>query len=134
MNIICKHDTLLHILLLRFLDYLLAKEYEFKITDSARTMDEHIAIYKSFADKTDQNWRDIITFNSKHLATYEQPDICRAIDFKVKLNGKYLSGLEIEELVKEYANICKLTYGIGVGKKYCHLDIRPRMARWEYNY
>jgi len=127
-----KHNAMLHIILFNFVDWVEADgKYELELTDSAREMSEHIALYKKlYGDK----WRDHIAIDSKHLPSYKTPDICRAIDFKLKHNGSYLTGNEIVFIVKAYCKLFGCNYGLGVGHEFVHFDIRNKIGEWRYDY
>lgn len=121
--------------LLRALEILRVKaKNEVIITGSARTILEHIEIYK---DDYKAYWLDKIPWSSRHLAEFERG--LRAVDLKVRrsepLEGKnpYWTG---KEIYAELINICKrlkLNFGCGIGDYYVHFDIdRERNEVWYY--
>jgi hypothetical protein len=100
------------------------------ITDSTRTVQQHIDIYKRlYGDE----WLDKIPWGSRHLPAYGRG--LRAVDFKVKKEDGFLSGKEVAEVVKRVAKSITCLIGLGVGKEFIHLDVdRSVDAEWGYNY
>lgn len=96
-----------------------------KITDSIRTVKEHIAIYHKLYG---EEWLTHIPWGSKHLPSYNQG--LRAVDMKIKnMKGEYL-GKAIELCAKKL----DIKIGLGVGMSFCHVDVRDKDARWAYKY
>jgi len=106
------------------------------ITDSTRTMKEHMNIYK---DIYGDQWEEHIPWESRHLARYNEGLL--AVDFNVTkaVNDKkdiieYYSGKELAIVIKSIAKVEKINIGVGVGKWFIHIDCRDRDAEWTYNY
>lgn len=117
--------------LVKILQYLRdATGESIKITNSTRTVKEHIKIYQ---DLYKDDWLNKIPWGSKHLPAYGRG--LRAVDIKCRRGNDYYTGQEIFEIVDPFCFSEGIFYGIGVGKKYVHIDIdRIRNARWGYDY
>jgi len=101
------------------------------ITDSARTVDQHIAIYKKiYGDE----WLNKIPWGSRHLPAYNRG--LRAVDFKVKKGAKsFYTGKDIKEIVKPLSEKDDIFIGLGVGSQFVHLDVdRKKYTEWGYDY
>ena len=105
------------------------------ITDSARTVKQHIAIYKKLYGG---EWIHKIPWGSRHLPAFNMG--LRAVDFKVVkhvIDDKviYYSGTELYEILLDICNELNVNFGCGVGKYFVHFDIyRKHNAKWSYNY
>lgn len=99
------------------------------IANSARTVKQHIGIYKKiYGDK----WEDKIPWSSRHLPAFGCD--LRAVDFNIKLNNKLMYGAEIYELIKQIAKDKQINVGLGIGLNFLHLDVRKNNVEWEYKY
>lgn len=107
------------------------------VTDDARTIQEHIEIYKKIYGI---KWIEKIKWRSYHLSKWFNI-YCNAVDFKIEVNNNFLAGTEIAALIekacKEFG-IKETRYGLGIGLEFIHFDIREdwqgNPARWEYTY
>ena len=106
-------------------------ERPIKITDSTRTVQQHIDIYKNLYGG---NWIEKIPWGSRHLPAYAKG--LRAIDFKIsKEGGGYIPGEEIIPFIERGAKSIGCNVGIGVGKHFIHLDVdRKKNTSWSYDY
>lgn len=113
------------------------------ITDSTRTIRQHIATYKKLESegKLDgKTWLEAIPWGSRHLPAYEKG--LRAVDFKAVKSRSYTSeilgyysGPEILEMLKEIESEFDIHLGVGVGVEFCHVDVdRQSSAVWYYSY
>jgi hypothetical protein len=118
-------------LLLTFLESLRLKVASITITDSARTIIEHIALYKKIYK---DNWLKKIKWKSRHLPKFNSK--LRAVDIVVlKENGKLMSGDEILKFAKEWSKNNNCPIGCGAGKKFAHIDVdRKQFTEWAYSY
>ena len=112
------------------------------LTDGPRTVTQHIKTYKSL-DKREllsgKKWFEAIPWGSRHLPKFN----CglRAVDLKcTDCVGKdgvtiYLTGEELKDIFRDEAKYMGLYTGIGVGKRYIHLDVdREQDTTWYYSY
>ena len=103
-----------------------------KITDSIRTLHEHVEIYqKIYGD----DWMEKIPWKSRHLPCWETPNL-RAVDIKaINPDGTFLKGLKLAEAIKGVAKDRPCHIGLGVGEKFVHLDVdRDAFVTWTYDY
>jgi len=107
--------------------------YDVTITDSAREITDHMAVYQKLYPA---NWREKIPWGSLHLPSYAYPGVCMAVDFGVteKKTRRALTGLEIKALIDKFCTDYGYTRGLGIGKMFCHFDVRKINAEWSYNY
>ena len=103
-----------------------------KITDSIRTIQDHIEIYKKIYK---DDWFEKIPWGSRHLPCWETPNL-RAVDIKAKKkDGSYWKGGILAEAVKEEAKTLNIHIGLGVGKEFLHIDVdRKQFTTWNYTY
>jgi hypothetical protein len=102
-----------------------------------RTVKEHILVYK---DIYGEKWMDHITWGSRHLPRHGT-EYLEAVDFSSRLqNGDIFAGAKIKEFVlqaREYVQEAlgvKIPIGLGVGKRFIHLDVyRNKDAFWTYD-
>jgi hypothetical protein len=101
------------------------------ITSACRSISDHINIYRRLYD---QEWINKIPWRSRHLPAFNKG--LRAVDFIVKRNvGVDMDGEEIAPLVEDIADDKGITIGVGVGKKFLHLDVDRRTnTKWYYDY
>lgn len=119
------------------------------VTNSTRSIKQHIQIYKDLARVRGVEWYNIIPWSSRHLPGHGNRYL-RAVDFachKVDSSiqtGRHYTGDEIHEMVLECImsdefksefgeDIC---FGHGIGHHYYHLDSgdRSKNAEWRYDY
>lgn len=100
------------------------------ITESTRTLTNHIQIYK---DRYGKEWLDEIPWKSRHLPTWRTP-LLRAVDFKVvadDLRGLCYHGEEIYRAITRLkGDYC---VGVGIADYWVHLDVDRWIDRdWRY--
>jgi len=111
------------------------------ITSGPRTVESHIEIYKKFENngKLDgKKWYEAIPWGSRHLPAHGQK--LRAADFcvvkrPIKLNEpkENFNGEVILANLLEIEKETEVPLGIGVGRRYCHVDIdRKKPTVWYY--
>lgn len=119
------------------------------ITDSIRSISEHVQIYKRLERenkiKTLGNRLgtlslfEYIPWKSRHLPAWHTNKL-RAVDITcVRDNGIQYTGAELYSILNTVGSGedgCALVpLGIGVGKTFLHIDVdRKRHAYWEYDY
>jgi hypothetical protein len=103
-----------------------------KITDSIRTINEHIEIYKRIYG---EDWLQKIPWKSRHLPCWDTPNL-RAVDFKaIKSDGSFWKGTMLAEAVKSVAKDLNVHIGLGIGSEFIHLDVdRKSFTTWGYHY
>tara|TARA_R100000963_G_C4640113_1_gene103788 strand:+ start:1188 stop:1607 length:420 start_codon:yes stop_codon:yes gene_type:complete len=103
-----------------------------KITDSTRTINEHINLYKRIHGEA---WMEKIPWKSRHLPCWKTSYL-RAVDFKAtKADGSPWKGAMLAEAVKSVAKDLNIHIGLGVGSQFIHLDIdRGAFVSWGYEY
>lgn len=100
------------------------------ITDSTRTIEEHIQIYKGLYG---HEWLKHIPWKSRHLAKFNKK--LRAVDIKAKKGAGFWSGKKLAAMIKNIASNYGFYVGIGTGKEFIHIDVdRHKDAEWKYNY
>ena len=99
-----------------------------QITDSIRTIQAHIEIYKKIYK---DDWFEKIPWGSRHLPCWHTPNL-RAVDIKTKKkDGSYWKGGILAEAVKEEAKALNIHIGLGVGKEFLHIDVdRKQFTTW----
>ena len=106
----------------------LEKDYKVIITDGARSIQEHVEIYKKNYPK---NWHEKIPFGSRHLPSWDTIYL-RAIDIKLYHKDREMTGDEIK-LAVEAVKDKSIFFGYGIGKNYLHVDCdRKRPTEWRY--
>lgn len=106
----------------------LEKIYQVEITDGARTIQEHIDIYKKLYPK---DWFDKVPFGSRHLPVWDTIYL-RAVDLKLRLNGITLTGYEAKNAI-ELIKPKDIFFGYGIGDFYLHVDCdRTKPTEWRY--
>lgn len=103
------------------------------ITDSARTIEEHINIYKKIHG---DNWQNVIPWKSRHLPCWRTSKL-RAVDIKCEIGkNKYLEGKILFDIVKKEASKLNIPIGLAHGNFFIHLDVdRKKYTTWKpYNY
>lgn len=117
------------------------------ITDAGRTPKQMVDTYRKLESegkiatrkngKGDKDLIDVIPWGSKHMPCFETPNL-RAVDFQCVKAGKKLSGADIKKALDVAMAKVKKThptgFGVGVGKTYCHIDVRETDAVWYYGY
>ena len=95
------------------------------ITSSARTLKEHVIIYMNLYG---EDWFHYIPWHSRHLPCHHT-DKLRAVDCKV-------AGITGYELSLVFRRASEVNIGLGIGSKFCHLDIdrnKRRLTVWKYD-
>jgi hypothetical protein len=115
------------------------------ITDSARTVLEHISLYKKLSYDTkiktyenglsNDSLLNIIPWGSRHLPSFDTPYL-RAVDINVTgTDSIKLTGHRLKDQVLKIAMALDINIGLGVGKTFLHIDVdRESNVIWEYSY
>ena len=128
-----KHNSVPHNALFTILELLQDKGYDVYLTDTARTIKEHIDLYKRIYGA---EWLDHIAWGSRHLPNWIYEGMLMAVDLKAKKIGSsnFLAGCELAELLRECAKEIGVNIGLGIGALFCHVDIREHHTEWRYDY
>lgn len=112
------------------------------ITSAGRDIADHVSVYKDIANKTGQNWWEIITWQSRHLPKHGETCLL-AVDMTMGTPSNLSTGDEIyqalcdglSEIFHDAQEEILSFLGVGIGKYYMHLDVdRTQHTIWKYGY